>query len=178
MPHPSGGGWGWAALRGIGRYVPPESLIFGGVYGTVLAGALAAALDEQSGTPDPGYDALWVLMTALASSAAHGYARVIAAHPPPGRSMTAIAVRSVLAEWPLTAAVMPTVLLLLTSYAGWWAEINAVSVALAFNTVALFFWGLWASRTAGGRSWPTACRAGGVDMAIGLLIVLVNLLTK
>jgi hypothetical protein len=58
-------------------------------------------------------------MTALAPSAAHGYARVIAEHPPPGRSTTAFAVRSVLAEWPLTAAVMPTVVLLLTSYAGW-----------------------------------------------------------
>jgi hypothetical protein len=36
----------------------------------------------------------------------------------------------------------------------------------------------WASRTAGGRSGPNAGRAGCVDMAIGLLIVVVNVFSK
>ncbi|WP_405734381.1 hypothetical protein OG607_39835 [Streptomyces sp. NBC_01537] len=161
------------------RYVPSESLIFGGVYGSVLACALAAALDEQSGAPDPGYDALWVLLTALASAAAHGYARAIAQPPPPGgRGMAAIAVRSVLAEWALPSAAMPTVLMLLAAYAGWWPEATAVTASLAFNILALFCWGLWAARTIGHRSWPAACRVGGVDMAIGLFIAAVNALIK
>jgi cobalamin synthase len=159
--------------------VPSEILIFGGVYGSVLACALAAALDADSGAPDPGYDALWVLLTALASAAAHGYARAIANHQPAGgEGMAASAVRSVLGEWALPAATMPTVLMLLASYAGWWAEDTAVTAALAFNTVALFCWGLWAARTIGRRSWPAACWVGAGDMTIGLFIAAVNALIK
>lgn len=178
MPHRNDGVREQGVLWRMRRYVPPESLLFGGVYGSVLACALAAALDEQSGAPDPGYDALWVLLTALASAAAHGYARAIARHPPQHHGMAAAALRSVLGEWALPAAVMPTVVLLLASYAGWFPESRAVTAALAFNTIALFVWGLWAARAIGRRSWAAAWAVGAVDMTIGLFIAAVNALIK
>jgi hypothetical protein len=81
----------------------------------------------------------------------------------------------VLAEWPLVAAVLPTTALLLAAVAGWWSEDAAVDAALLFNTVALFCVGVSAARTAG-RGWASSCRAGGMDMLLGLMIIAVNAL--
>lgn len=169
-------------LRGIAprltlRHRLPEQSLFSGIYGLVLASALAAALDATGEKADPGPDALWVLFTALASGAAHGYAHVIAQRASVDEAVTVSRVRLVLAEWPLVAAVLPTVVLLLGSVAGWWAESAAVDVALLFNTVALFCWGAWAARIAG-HGWPSSCRAGGMDMLIGLVIIVANALIK
>ncbi len=55
----------------------PEPRLLSGVYGLVLASALAAALDSPDEQTTPGSDALWVLLTALAAAAAHGYAHVL-----------------------------------------------------------------------------------------------------
>ncbi|MER6835127.1 hypothetical protein ABT320_14210 [Streptomyces cellulosae] len=55
----------------------PEPRLLSGVYGLVLASALAAALDSPDEQTSPGSDALWVLLTALAAAAAHGYAHVL-----------------------------------------------------------------------------------------------------
>jgi hypothetical protein len=151
-------------------------LLFGGVYGTVLASALASALDNDSGQPDPAYDALWILGAALAAAAAHGYAHAIAESTGGGKRMTFATVRSVLAEWPLVAAVVPTVAALAGAAAGWWSEDGAIGVALNLNMVALFGWGMWAAREAG-RGWWAACRVGAVDVLIGLLIVIANSLS-
>ncbi|MFJ3695170.1 hypothetical protein ACIPW9_13795 [Streptomyces sp. NPDC090052] len=158
------------------RAEPLQRLLFGGIYGTILASALAAALDNDNGSPDPGYDALWVLLTSLASAAAHGYAHAIAHRKADGVPVTSSTVRSVLTEWPLAAAVLPTVAALLGAHAGWWGEESAIAFSLGINTVALFGWGLWAARVAG-RSWGRASRTGGVDMLIGLLIVAANILS-
>ncbi|MGW5354471.1 hypothetical protein ACWERV_28630 [Streptomyces sp. NPDC004031] len=156
--------------------VPLQRLLFGGVYGTVLASALASALDEGEGRPNAGYDALWILVAALAAAAAHGYAHAVAHWAPGGRRATAQSVRSVLAEWPLVAAVLPTVAALLGAAAGWWGEGSAVDVILTVNTVALFGWGLLAARAAG-QGWGPACRVGLVDVLLGLFIVSANALT-
>ncbi|WP_395570437.1 hypothetical protein [Streptomyces sp. BK79] len=162
---------GSAVPRGGLRPRLAQRWLFRGIYGLVLASALVAALDVPGEEADPGQDALWVLLTALAAGAAHGYAHVIARRAsgetpagPPGR------LRAVLAEWPLTAAVLPTVLLLLGAVAEWWSEDTAVDVALLANTVALFGLGTAAARTAG-LGWLTSCRAGVVDMLIGLVII-------
>ncbi|MEE1804751.1 hypothetical protein ACIQVO_20745 [Streptomyces sp. NPDC101062] len=159
------------------RAEPLQRLLFGGVYGTVLASVLVAALDHDSGRPDPGYDAVWVLLAALASAAAHGYAHAIAHRTAGETTVTTSTVRSVLTEWPLVAAVVPTVAVLLGAYGGWWSEDAAIDVALLINTVALFGWGLWAARAAG-RGWASSCRAGGVDMLLGFFIVGANVLSK
>lgn len=158
------------------RGEPMQRLLFGGVYGTVLASALASALDHDSGPPNPGYDALWILVASLSAAAAHGYAHAIAHRTAGEEKVTAGAVRSVLTEWPLVAAVVPTVAALLGAAAGWWSEAGGIDVALAVNTAALFGWGLWAARVAGLR-WATACRVGGVDVLLGLFIVLANALS-
>ncbi|RDG36441.1 hypothetical protein DVH02_20075 [Streptomyces corynorhini] len=154
-----------------------QRLLFGGVYGTVLASALAAALDHDGGPEAPGYDAVWVLLAALASAAAHGYAHTIARQTAERTGVTASTARSVPAEWPLLGAVLPTVAALLGAYAGWWDEGAAIDVALALNTLALFGWGYWAARVAG-RGRGAACRVGGVDMLLGLFIIGANVLSK
>jgi len=163
------------APREILRRQPSEQWLFSGIYGLVLASAMVAALDATGEDADPGADALWVLITALASSAAHGYAHVIAQRASVDGAATTSRLRSVLAEWPLVATVLPTVGVLLAAVAGWWAESTAVDAALLFNTVALFCLGTWAARTAG-QAWPSSCRAGGLDMLIGLVIIMVNTL--
>jgi hypothetical protein len=161
-----------------------QRLLFGGVYGTVLASALASALDHDGGENDPGYDALWILVAAVAAAAAHGYAHAIA-HWTAGdtggekageKRVTVEILRSVLTEWPLVMAAVPTVAALLGAAAGWWSEESGVGVALVINTAALFGWGLWAARVAG-QTWPAACRVGGVDVLIGLFIVGANVLS-
>ncbi|MFF0160494.1 hypothetical protein ACFYRY_23635 [Streptomyces sp. NPDC005263] len=166
-----------APPRWIAQHRPPEQALFSGVYGLVLASALAAALDATGEKADPGADALWVLLTALASGAAHGYAHVIAQRASGDRAATTNRRQLVFAEWPLVAAVLPTVAMLLAAVAGWWAESTAVDVALVFNTVALFGWGTWAARSAG-HGWPSSCLAGGLDMVIGLVIIIANALIK
>lgn len=54
-------------------------------------------------------------------------------------------------------------------------EDGAIGVALLINTVALFGWGFWAARVAG-RGWGKASRTGGMDMLLGLFIVVANIL--
>lgn len=159
------------------RDEPLQRLLFGGVYGTVLASALAAALGHDEGPADPGYDAVWVLLAAVASAAAHGYAHAIAHRAPADRKATADTVRSVLTEWPLVAAVLPTVAALLGAFIGWWSEDVGIEVALVINVVALFGWGFWSARVAR-RGRFAACRVGGVDVLLGLLIILANVLSK
>ncbi|MFG1806078.1 hypothetical protein [Streptomyces sp. NPDC049040] len=156
--------------------VPLQRLMFGGVYGTVLASSLASALDHDAGHPNAGYDALWILVAALAAAAAHGYAHAIAHWKADGKRATAESFVAVLAEWPLVAAVVPTVAALLGAAAGWWSEEGAVDVALTVNTAALFCWGLLAARAAG-QGWGPACRVGVVDVLLGLFIVSANALT-
>ncbi|MFE9294754.1 hypothetical protein [Streptomyces niveus] len=159
------------------RHRPPEQALFSGIYGLVLASALVAALDSTGGKADPGPDTLWVLLTALAAGAAHGYAHVIAQRASVDGAVTVSRLRLVLAEWPLVAAALPAVAILLAAVAGWWAEATAVDAALLFNTVALFGAGAWAARAAG-HGWPSSCRAGALDMLIGLVIIAANALIK
>lgn len=159
------------------RGEPLQRFLFGGVYGSVLASALAAALGGEHGPLDPGYDAAWVLVACIASAAAHGYAHAIAHRTADAAPVTTSAVRSMLTEWPLVVAALPTVAALFGSYLQWWGEEGAIDVALTINTVALFGWGLWSARAAG-RSWPASCRVGCVDALLGLFIVAANVLTK
>ncbi|MFD9209397.1 hypothetical protein ACFVZM_24350 [Streptomyces sioyaensis] len=157
------------------RAQPLQRLLFGGVYGSVLASALAGALGHEGS--DPGYDAAWVALSAVASAAAHGYAHSIAHMTEDDTRVTVSAVRSMFTEWPLVLAVLPTVAALLGASAGWWSEDGAVEVALAINMVALFGWGVWAARVAR-RGWWASVRVGGVDVLIGLFIVIANVVSK
>ncbi|SCK16859.1 hypothetical protein [Streptomyces sp. WMMB 322] len=162
-----------AVLTWVRRHPPDERALFGGTYGLVLASALVAALESPEEKPDPAADLLWVLLAAVATAAAHGYAHAVAHRAADSRNATTSAVRRVLAEWPLVAAALPTAVLLCFAVAGWLREADAVEAALWFNTVALFAWGSWAARLAG-RGWPGSFRSGGVDLAIGLVVIFAN----
>lgn len=162
-----------AVLTWVRRHRPRERALFGGTYGLVLASALVAALESPEQKPEPAADLLWVLLAAVVTAAAHGYAHAVAHRAAERRTGTMITVRMVLAEWPLVAAALPTVVLLCFAVAGWWREADAVEAALWFNTVALFAWGTSAARLAG-RGWPASFRSGGVDLVIGLVVVFAN----
>ncbi|MDA5140078.1 hypothetical protein PEM37_01090 [Streptomyces sp. AD681] len=155
----------------------PEGWLFQGIYGLVLASALVAALDVPGEEANPGQDALWVLLTALTSGAAHGYAHVIARRATGDGTARPSRLRAAAAEWPLVAAVLPTVAMLLAAKAGWWAEDTAADTALVLNTVLLFALGTSAARAAGlGRL--SSCRAGLLDMLIGLVIIVADALIE
>ncbi|HEV7628469.1 MAG TPA: hypothetical protein VGO89_18395 [Streptomyces sp.] len=161
------------ARRWIRRHRLSEEALFSGTYGLVLASTLAAALDDPNERADPGTDLLWLLFTVVAAAAAHGYARVIARRATAGGAPARGRVRTVLAEWPLVAAALPTVGMQLAAVAHWWPESTAVETALLFNTAALFGWGTWAARITG-RTWPASCLAGSLDMVIGLAVIGAN----
>ncbi|MET4658939.1 hypothetical protein ABID80_002654 [Streptomyces sp. PvP037] len=156
---------------------PTETALFSGVYGLILASALAAALDSPGEASDPGSDALWVLLTALASAAAHGYAHVVAHRMSGDGGGARIGLRALLAEWPVVVAAAPTVVLLLTAMPSWWTESQAVNTALVLNTLLLACWGVWTARSAG-RGWAASLRAGAADMLIGFLIIGANAVIK
>lgn len=107
------------AAPGPRQHDTREAVLFGGVYGSVLACSMVAALSQYGHTSRASrrYDALWLLVTALASALAHGYAHYIAEREPHRRWDV---LRTLVDEWPLVTAVLPTVLLLAGAGWGWW----------------------------------------------------------
>lgn len=153
-----------------------EALLFGGVYGAVLASSMAAALTQYGHTTRASrrYDALWLLVTALASALAHGYAHYIAERGPHRRWD----IPRVLAdEWPLVAAVLPTVLVLAGAGWGWWPADDVEYPAFALNIVLLFAMGLVTARQAR-RGWRTAVLIGAGDALLGMIVVVANAVIK
>ncbi|QNT91408.1 hypothetical protein GA0115256_14407 [Streptomyces sp. DconLS] len=159
-----------------GGHSTREALLFGGVYGSVLASSMVAALTRY-GASTPAtrrYDALWLLVTALASALAHGYAHYIAERTPHRRWDGLRALRN---EWPLVAAVVPTVFLLAGAGWGWWPAKGVEYPAFTLNIVILFTLGLTTARQAA-RPWPAAVLMGLGDALLGLIVVVANALIK
>ncbi|MFI2758762.1 hypothetical protein ACH5A3_07800 [Streptomyces echinatus] len=159
-----------------GRHSMREMVLFGGVYGAVLASSMVAALTRYGHTSAEvrGYDAAWVLVTACASALAHGYAHYIAERTPHRRWDVFLAVRD---EWPLVTAVLPTVFLLAGARWGWWAAKGVEYTAFALNIVILFVLGLLTARWSA-RRWPVAVLMGLGDAMLGLIVVAANALIK
>ncbi|WP_432026262.1 hypothetical protein [Streptomyces sp. 1222.5] len=153
-----------------------EIVLFGGVYGAVLASSMVAALTQYGHTSAGvrGYDAAWVLVTACASALAHGYAHYIAERGPHRRWDVLLALRE---EWPLVAAVLPTVLLLAGAWWKWWPANGVEYAAFVLNILILFVLGLVTARWAA-RSWPGAVLVGLGDALLGLIVVVANALIK
>ncbi|MEV6832971.1 hypothetical protein AB0N17_00285 [Streptomyces sp. NPDC051133] len=153
-----------------------EAVLFGGVYGAVLASSMVAALTQYGHTSREvrGYDAAWVLVTAVASALAHGYAHYIAERTPHGRRDALLAVRG---EWPLVAAVLPTVLLLAGAWWGWWPANGVELAAFALNIAILFVLGVVTAR-ASARNWPVSALVGLGDALLGVFVVVANALIK
>ncbi|MBO1332994.1 hypothetical protein [Streptomyces sp. VRA16 Mangrove soil] len=168
-----------AGCRALGDYAARPHVLFGGVYGAVLASSMVAALTRygQTARADRLYDAAWLLITALASALAHGYAHLIARRGDHTHHGVVAAIRVLLQEWPLLLATAPTMLILLGSGLGWWYSQGIEYVAFTFNVVLLFAWGLLAAR-AGGRTWLSAGRIGAGDALLGVLVVVANAVIK
>lgn len=166
-------------LRGLRRAAAQPNVLFGGVYGAVLASSLVAALTQYGDTAraERLNDAKWLLITAAASALAHGYAHIIARRGDGSRPGVRGALRVLLDEWPVLAAALPTAVMLLGAGWGWWRSAGIEYVAFGFNIALLFGWGLTATRAAG-RSWGAALTIGGADALLGVLVVVANALIK
>ncbi|GHI03290.1 hypothetical protein AQI88_01215 [Streptomyces cellostaticus] len=166
-----------AAVEPHRQHDTREAVLFGGVYGAVLASSMVAALTQygHSSAASRRYDAAWLLFTALASALAHGYAHYIAERTPHRRWDVLLALRD---EWPLIVVVLPTVFLLAGAGWGWWPTKNGVEyAAFGLNTVILFALGLVTARWSA-RSWPAAMLIGAVDALLGVIVVVANALIK
>ncbi|NEA98580.1 hypothetical protein [Streptomyces sp. SID13726] len=164
------------ALR---RVAAQPNVLFGGVYGAVLASSMVAALTQYGETArdDRLYDARWLLITAFASALAHGYAHIIARRGDGSHPGVLGALRVVAHEWPLVVATLPTAVMLLGAGWGWWRSAGIEYVAFGFNIALLFAWGLSAARVSG-RTWRSALAVGCVDALLGLIVVIANALIK
>ncbi|MET9963749.1 hypothetical protein ABZ128_32540 [Streptomyces sp. NPDC006326] len=170
-----------AAGRGDRLLPPPRRTadwMFGGVYGTVLAAGLLAALDQKGGEYTPYYDASWVLVTAVAAGLAHGYSHHMSSHHSgssghPWRLLG----RALWNEWPMIAATLPTVLLLVSAGLAHWDSPGVTAVGLGANTALLFGWGSFVAVRVGYRLGPALLR-GVADATIGLVIIAANALIK
>lgn len=152
--------------------------MFGGIYGTVLASALLAALQSEGELFTPVYDALWILVTAIAAGLVHGYAHHMATHHTGSASVRWRRLLTALGEeWPLVVAVLPTVVLLLLAGAAHWDEGPVTTVGLTLNTLLLGAWGTFAALKSGYRR-RSAVLVGLADASIGLAIAVANALIK
>ncbi|WP_405866707.1 hypothetical protein [Streptomyces sp. NBC_00005] len=158
------------------RHDTREAILFGGVYGSVLACSMVAALTQYGHTSQDSrrYDAVWLLVTALASALAHGYAHYIAERAPHRRWD---ALRVLADEWPLVTAVLPTVAILAGAGWGWWPANGVEYPAFTLNIVLLFALGLVTARWSH-RSWPVAVLTGLVDALLGVIVVVANAIIK
>ncbi|OKI78559.1 hypothetical protein AMK12_21820 [Streptomyces sp. TSRI0395] len=154
-------------------------VFFGGIYGTVQTSALVAAIapDFQARSFQYFYGAAWVLVAAAVSALAHGYAHLVAGRGQYRQYSRLSTLRCFVEEWPMIAATLPTLVVLL--WAGFWewpfAEVEYA--ILAMNTVLLFGWGTAAGR-AGGRDWPASLRTGVLDSLMGVTVIVANVLIK
>ncbi|MFJ3877927.1 hypothetical protein ACIPW5_10750 [Streptomyces sp. NPDC090077] len=152
--------------------------MFGGVYGTVVASGLLAALDQRGGEYTPFYDACWILVTAAAGALAHGYAHHMADHQAGSAAHRwRLLGRALWDEWPMIVATLPTVLLLLLAAAAHWEPYGVTAVGLGLNTALLFAWGAFVALRCGYRI-TSALLIGLADAAIGLVIIVANALIK
>ncbi|WP_245689676.1 hypothetical protein [Streptomyces chattanoogensis] len=152
--------------------------LFSAVYGTLLASALLAALQRAGEMYTPYYDAMWVLVTAVMAALAHGYAHHMSAH----REESAghrwrILARRLWAEWPLVAACVPTVMLLLAAGVSGWPEESSTLAGLSLNAALLFGLGALSARRSG-YGWHSAVLIGSADLALGVAIAVANAVIK
>ncbi|OLZ63749.1 hypothetical protein AV521_37655 [Streptomyces sp. IMTB 2501] len=164
------------ALR---RVAAQPNVLFGGVYGAVLASSMVAALTRYGETARDArlYDARWLLITAVASALAHGYAHLIARRGDGSCPGVRGALCVLAGEWPLLVATLPTTVMLLGAGWGWWRSAGIEYVAFGFNIALLFAWGLSAAR-ASGRTWRSALAVGCADALLGVIVVVANALIK
>ncbi|MCJ1677671.1 hypothetical protein MTF65_10035 [Streptomyces sp. APSN-46.1] len=161
-------------------FAPPRrgaDWMFGGVYGTVLASGLLAALEQEGGDYTPFYDASWVLVTAAAAALVHGYSHHMTSHQAGAAHRWHVLVRALWNEWPVIAAALPTVLLLVCAGLADWNSYAVTAIGLGLNTALLFAWGSFVALRVGYRI-ASSLLIGLADATIGLVIIVANALIK
>ncbi|MFJ3200629.1 hypothetical protein [Streptomyces sp. NPDC086989] len=152
--------------------------MFGGVYGTVLASGLMAALNQEGEAFTPFHDASWVLVTACAAALAHGYSHHMTTHQTRSAAHRLQVLSRVLwNEWPMVVATLPTVLLLVAAGFTGWDAYGVTSVGLGLNTALLFAWGSFVALRVGYRIGSALLR-GVADATLGLAIIVANAVIK
>ena len=154
----------------------PSRWMNGTVTGTLLASVLVAALDHRGLRLDPIYDIAWIVITLAATGLIRAYTSFVT-----GRSRRESTLRTALrmlaGEWTLVAAGLPATVILLGSSAGWYPTLTAIHAVLGTTVALLFGWGvLGASQT--GYRLRSAVAIGIADAALGLLVILANVLLK
>ncbi|MGW7451351.1 hypothetical protein [Streptomyces sp. NPDC054787] len=152
--------------------------MFGGVYGTVLASGLLAALEREGGDYTPYYDASWVLVTAATAALAHGYSHHMSTHQRSSvKHRWRLLAGALWNEWPIIAAALPTVLLLIVAGLAGWDSHRVTAVGLGLNTALLFAWGSLVAIRVGYRL-RSALLIGLADATVGLAIIVADALIK
>ncbi|MFJ6808644.1 hypothetical protein ACIQRK_21870 [Streptomyces anulatus] len=137
------------------------------MYGTVQTSTLVAAIapDFRVRSFEYFYGAAWVLVAAAVSALAHGYAHLVAGRGQYRQYSRLSTLRCFVEEWPMTAATLPTLVVLLWAGFWEWPFTEVEYTILAMNTVLLFGWGTAAGR-AGGRGWPASLRTGALAVPL------------
>lgn len=165
-------------VPGDGKEPTVRNLKFGGVYGTILASALIAALHSEQQAYTPWYDAAWIMVTAGTAALAHGYAHHMCTHRPgSGVLRWRQLLQELIDEWPVVVACLPTVALLVLAGAFGWPEAPVTCTALLLNAALLLGWGTFAALRAGYRR-RSAVLLGIADATLGLLIAAANAVIK
>lgn len=119
-----------------------------------------------------------MLVTAATAALAHGYSHHMASHQQGSAAhrwrMLSTALWN---EWPMIAATLPTVVLLVVAGLTDWQSYGVTAVGLGLNTALLFTWGAVVALRVGYRL-GSALLIGLADATIGLAIIVANALIK
>jgi hypothetical protein len=165
-----------AVARSVGIAAPPTAAprlpanLAGGIYGTILATALVAGLDE--GHTFSAARALGILLgTGAILWAAHVYASLLADRIERQRRSSWAEVRCVaLREWPLFQSSVPLAVPLALGWLGILGRGTALSLATMVGIVSLVWWGVTFARGEG-RGVRGVVVAAAMNAAVGLFIV-------
>jgi hypothetical protein len=156
-----------ASLRPAGRR---SANLAGAIYGTILATAVVAGLDERTGVTAPRALA-FLLGTGAILWAAHVYADLLADRIQGHRRTKRDDVRRVMSrEWPLFQSSLPLAVPLALGWLGVLGEETALGLATLVGIVALVSWGVGFARREGYGVVGIA-GAATVNAAVGLLII-------
>jgi hypothetical protein len=146
--------------------VPQDSA--GAIYGSMAAAAVIASSGRHL---PPGRVLALTLATLLVFWLAHVYAQALAHHlRGAARLRWATVHAAMVEEWPMVAAPVPAMGVLLLGAVGLLEEHRAVNLALWVGVAQLVGWGIAYARRQRWR-WPTALVAGAVNGTFGVVII-------
>jgi hypothetical protein len=154
-----------------GRPVGADTLA-AGIYGSIVAAALVAALRETHASSIAS--ALSLLSTVVVFWLAHVWSQITAQRIYDGKRFApSLAVEIARAEWPLIEAGFGPAIVLLLGWVGVFTDRAALTGALAVCGLQLAIWGFVAGRRAYDR-WYYATLAAVMNCLLGLTLVVLE----